>query len=95
MSPQPPNEDRLDRIERTLDRITERHEALAQSVELLLSTQNEHRREFEAHQKTMIGVAVDMRDVANRLAVIASAHQASRRAVTERPRSNAGAPKPN
>ena len=40
-----------------------------------MSTQNEHRREFEVHWEIMTGVAVDMCDVANRLAVIAAAYR--------------------
>lgn len=41
------NHSRLDRIEAALERITERHEALAQTVEIIAGMQKENEKRFE------------------------------------------------
>ncbi len=69
--------DRMDRIERDLERLTERHEALTQTVELIAGMQRENelsiRRLIEAQQKNEKLMAQSLEAI-NGLARIAQSH---------------------
>jgi hypothetical protein len=69
-------------IDERLDRLTQRHEALTQSVELLAHMQQEHERQAiaahqrfeEEHRKTQVLLAQVTENI-DRLANIALAHE--------------------
>jgi hypothetical protein len=67
----------MDRIERDLERLTERHEALTQTVELIAGMQRENelsiRRLIEAQQKNEKLMAQSLEAI-NGLARIAQSH---------------------
>ena len=44
-------DERLEKMGLFMERLGERHEGLTQSVELLVSMHNEHKRQFEEHRK--------------------------------------------
>jgi prefoldin subunit 5 len=74
----PDNGDRMDRIERALETLTERHEALTQSVELIAGMQRENESSIggllQAQQKneTLLAQVIE---AVNSLARIAASHE--------------------
>ena len=58
------SEGRMDRVERALERLAERHEALAQTVEIIAGMQRQN--------ETVVAQALD---AINRLARIAESHE--------------------
>ena len=67
--PQNPDssEQRWERIERTLDRIAERQDALTMSLELAYAEQQEHKREAEQFKRTMAAVIESLHQTNQRL----------------------------
>ena len=71
----PGNGDRLDRIEAALDHLTERHEALTQSLELMRSFQRDTEKQLAAGFSETTARFAETLQFINQLAHVAEAHE--------------------
>ena len=62
-------------IDERLDRLTERHEALTQTVELMAHMQREHEEQQKEHDEKNQRLMADVIESINSLARIAHAHE--------------------